>query len=213
MKTTVFGVLVIAAAAASAQASSRGITVSWEPIPEDSEYVLRNEYSSVFSAMASPFAALAAASGPLGFDDYQSTFTDGPEFALQSMRFVGGVTTAGSAMIFEFQNPDMSVANTATVNLPQAGNFIWTIRFDSAVGAKDSDFFIPANGFLALSTAAETTGQWYLSTELPTIGTESREEGQGTATTHSHRFELNVPAPGALAVLGLGGLALARRRR
>jgi len=212
MKTPVlFALIVAAAAAASAQASSP--TITWEPIPEDSGFVPRSAFSSVFSAMSGPYAAFPAATGSLGFDDYQSTYADGDSFALQSMRFVGGVTTVGGIMTFDFFDADDNLVSTTSLGLPSAGNFIWTITFESAPGLKDSDFFVPASGYLQLSADALTTGQWFLSTSLPTVGTESREPGEGSLTAQSHRFELNVPTPGALALLGMGGIAALRRRR
>jgi len=82
MKAPVLFALIVAAAAASAQASSP--TITWEPIPEDSSFVPRSAFSSVFSAISGPYAAFSAATGSLGFDDYQSTFTDGDSFSLSS---------------------------------------------------------------------------------------------------------------------------------
>ncbi|MCA9254363.1 MAG: PEP-CTERM sorting domain-containing protein, partial [Phycisphaerales bacterium] len=58
-----------------------------------------------------------------------------------------------------------------------------------------------------------STGQWFLSTTLPTIGTESRAPGEGSLETHSHRFRLDVPEPATLSLLAIGGLVIARRRR
>ncbi|MSR70347.1 MAG: hypothetical protein EXS17_08395 [Phycisphaerales bacterium] len=54
------------------------------------------------------------------------------------------------------------------------------------------------------------TGKWFLSTTLPTIGTQVPVTG-----AYTHRFEMStngVPAPGAVVLLGLAGL-ISRRRR
>ncbi len=212
MRASLFFALAVAASAGPALAFNARI-VGWEPIPEDDTIVTRSQFQSVFSAIPGPYVAFSAATGSLGFDDYQSTYTAGPDFALQSMRFVGGVTTVGGPLTIDFFDATQTLVNSTTLNLPSAGNFIWTITFESAAGLKDSNFIIPANGYVQLTAGAGTTGQWFLSTSLPTVGTESRAQGQGSVTTHSHRFELNIPAPGSLAILGLSGLALGRRRR
>ena len=59
-----------------------------------------------------------------------------------------------------------------------------------------------------------TTGQWFLSDAGPSIGSEDVLIGGGGGGQFSHNFAINaVPAPGAAALLGLGGLIGFRRRR
>ena len=214
MKASLLFAMVVAAAAGTAHARVASV-VSWEPIPESDGggFVPRSNITTVFSAMAGPFAAFSAATGNAGFDDYVSTYTDSPYMLLNTFRFVGGVTTVGGGMTFNFYNADLTLHDAFSVALPSAGDFIWTISLESAAGAKDSDFGIPAAGYLEVIIDANTTGRWFLSTSLPTIGTESRAPNQGSLETHSHRFELNIPAPGASVLLGLGGLVALRRRR
>lgn len=214
MKASLLFAMVVAAAAGTAHARVANV-VSWEPIPDGDGggFVPRSNITTVFSAMTGPFAAFPPASGSVGFDDYVSTYTDSPYMLLNSFRFVGGVDTVGGGATFNFYNADGSFHDAFAVNLPAAGNFIWSISFESAPGLKDSDFGIPAAGYVEMVIDTGVNGAWFLSTSLPTIGTESRAQGQGSLTTHSHRFELNIPAPGASALLGLGGLVAFRRRR
>lgn len=214
MKASLLFALVVAAAAGVAHARVATV-VSWEPLPESDGggFVPRSNITTVFSAMDGPYAAFPAASGNAGYDDYQSTYTDSPYMLLNTFRFVGGVTSVGGGVTFNFYNADATLHDAFSVNLPSAGDFIWTISLESVAGAKDSDFGIPAAGYLEMIVDANTTGRWFLSTTLPTIGTESRNPNQGSVESHSHRFELNIPAPGASVLLGLGGLAAFRRRR
>ncbi|MBX3403140.1 MAG: hypothetical protein KF699_06975 [Phycisphaeraceae bacterium] len=214
MKASLLFAMVVAAAAGTAHARVATV-VSWEPIPEadGGGFVPRSNISTVFSAIAGPYAAFPAATGNAGFDDYVSTYTDSPYMLLNSFRFVGGVTTVNGGVTFNFYNADATFHDAFSVSLPSAGDFIWSISLESVAGAKDSDFGIPAAGYVEMIVDAGVTGRWFLSTSLPTIGTESRAPGQGTLETHSHRFELNIPAPGSAALLGLGGLVALRRRR
>jgi len=210
MKASIF-VLALALTAGTAMANGV-VSASYRPMSDGMLPQTRANNAPVFSAIPGPYAGFAAATGGLGFDDYNSIFA-GPTMPLQVLNFVGGVTTVGGTLTFNFYDTTQTLANTVAFNLPAAGNFIWTLNFESAPGAKDSLFSIPSDGYLEIIAGANTTGQWFLSTSLPTIGTESRAAGEGSLTTHSHRFELVVPAPGAMALLGLGGLVAARRRR
>lgn len=182
-------------------AMAQSYTLHADPIPEGM-YVERGP-GVIYSAMAGPFQAFAAAAGNLGVDDYDSILPGGQD-NLTALRFVGGVTEVGGIIDFNFFDVASAPVSTFAVQFPQAGNFIWTITLATPVVIQDQ-------GFLQLSTRAGVTGQWFLSTSLPTVGTESR--ALGDTTTHSHRFELTVPAPGSLALLGLGGLVAGRRRR
>lgn len=187
--------LVVAAGSASA------INVTATPLTELPGYAERG--TPVFSALDGPFAAFPAASGSIGFDDYDSILPGGYD-VLTDLKFVGGVTTVGGRLDFNFYHPDGTAINSFFVNLPQAGNFIWTINSINIV--------IPTDGIMEIVAAADTTGRWYLSTTAPTIGTQNAAFGGGSGG-NSHRFELQVPAPGAAALLGLAGLVAGRRRR
>lgn len=165
---------------------------------------------SFYSAMDGPFNAFAAATGNIGFDDYSSIAED--DIVLTSFRFVGGVQQAGGTMSFQFFNAAEEFVDSFGITLPQAGNFIWTITINSEV-------IIPAGGILQAEVGEGFTGQWFLGSTIPTIGTNDPEIGGGEladGTSLSHRFELNgtlIPTPGAVALLGMAGVAATRRRR
>lgn len=192
--------------------------VSSRPIGSDAGYVGRENTVPVYSAIPGPYAAFAAAAGNLGFDDYDS-IVEGPNFFLGEFTFVGGVATAGTVRV-DFLTPDNVLANQFTVNLP-AGNNIWTIGL--APNPKDSTFLVPSTGIVRITTIQGVTGapavpgQWFLSTTPPTIGTQLTTVGStagGGSAAYSHRFELaQVPTPGALALAGMGGVLMTRRRR
>lgn len=166
---------------------------------------------SFYSAMDGPYLAFPAATGNVGLDDYASTAED--DIVLTSFRFVGGVAEeGGGTMSFQFFNAAEEFVDSFGINLPQGGNFIWTITLNEPIT-------IPANGLVQSEVGEEFTGQWFLSVTDPTIGTNDGEIGgatDGDGNPLSHRFELNgvlVPTPGAVALLGMAGFAATRRRR
>jgi hypothetical protein len=162
----------------------------------------------VYSSIPGPYFAAAAATGVLGIDDYTST-ASGATFEMPSMRFAGGVTVANSQVLFEFLDNTNTLQNSFTVALPQAGNFIWTITLGPG-------FMVPTAGRLRL-TSAQATGQWFLTSTAPSVGTNSTSFGGGTGPNQEplyHVFELSaVPEPGSMAALGCGIAALVARRR
>jgi hypothetical protein len=175
--------------------------------PLDSTDSARGELDpSFYSAIPGPYTAFAPAAGNIGFDDYTSTAED--DIILTSFRFVGGVAEAGGTMSFQFFDAEENFADSFGITLGQAGNFIWTITINSEV-------IIPAGGLVQAVVGEGFTGQWFLSTTAPDIGTNDLTIG-GNTTDASHRFELNgvlVPTPGAVALLGMAGFAATRRRR
>ena len=198
---TVIALFALAAAAGTAAA----IDVSAQPLTSQAGYGERA--TPIFSAIPSPYVAFPAGTGVLGFDDYNSTLPGGTYETLTTLRFVGGVTAVGGRLDFNFRQNDGTLFSSFFVNFPSAGNFIWSIGTD----ANPIGTLIPADGILEIVADANTTGQWFLSTGVPTLGTEDR--AIGSVTTHSHRFELSIPAPGAAALMGLAGLVAGRRRR
>jgi hypothetical protein len=214
MKASVFAMLALCATAGTAMANTVGYVIGYEPITGEVLPQTRASNSVVFSAMTpnagvTTYSAFAAATGAIGNDDYNSTLAGGNAF-LQSMRFIGGLTAAGTMRI-EFYDSSAGFVNSFNVNLP-AGNNIWTIGLESVAGAKDSTFLIPEAGIIQLVATGGVTGQFFLANTAPTVGTQNYAAA-GTYATFSHRFELTIPAPGAMALLGLGGLMAARRRR
>lgn len=189
------------ALAALAGAASANIVATPAPLDSEAGYVGR---AVVYSAIPGPYSGFAAATGSIGFDDYASTMTTDVE-TLQSMRFVGGVTTAGMSLQFDFYSTSAVLVNSFTLAFPQGGNFIWTVN--------GIDVDIPKNGILQITAPAGSTGRWFLSSTAPSVGTNDPLFGGANGGALSHRFEFTTPTPGALALLGLGGLAASRRRR
>jgi hypothetical protein len=185
----------------AAAGSASAINVTAQAL--DSTFGYDDRGVPIFSAMPGPFAAFPAASGPIGFDDYDSILPGGYD-VLTNFKFVGGVSTIGGRLDFNFYHPDGTLISNFFVTLPQAGNFIWTID--------NINIVIPTDGIVEAVAAADTTGRWFLATNAPTIGTQNPGFG-GAGGGNSHRFELQVPAPGAAALLGLAGLVAGRRRR
>ena len=169
----------------------------------------------VFQSMSGSYAAFAAASGTIGFDDYVTT-ESGPTFLLSKLVFVGGVTNAGDSLTFNFYDTANVLAASSNVTLPTGGNFIWTITFGLLPSGDDSTFAVPSAGTMEIVATAPTTGRWYLNSAgyIPTVGSESTGFGAGSTLGRNQAFQLNaVPTPGAAALLGLGGLVATRRRR
>jgi uncharacterized protein (TIGR03382 family) len=151
------------------------------------------------------YVAFPAATGVLGFDDYDS-INDAP-IVMDSFQFVGGVSTVGGIMFVDFFDAGGVFVDGFGVALPSAGNFIWTISLAGTVTVADA-------GLVQMTADAATTGLWFLGDGGPTIGSEDVFNGGGGDGQFSHNFAINaVPTPGTAALLGLGGLIGFRRRR
>ncbi|MBL9002120.1 MAG: hypothetical protein JNK25_13390 [Phycisphaerae bacterium] len=197
MKTV--SVLALIALAGAAQAT---IELRADPLSSAPSYVDR---AVVYSGIPGPYAAFAPENGSLGFDDYSSTMAN-PVEGLTQMRFVGGVTNALETARFEFYSTAGILINSFNVTFPQGGAFIWTITLGAPID-------IPQNGIMQIVATGNSTGRWFLTSTAPTVGTNSNTFGGANGGALFHAFELTTPTPGALAVLGLGGLAIGRRRR
>ena len=183
------------------------------------------------------YVASPPATGGIGIEDYgtslspsgapngtPTTATD--TFALLEYGFAGGVTATGGVLFFEFYYNNFSFAGSFGVAFPSAGNFIWTIGIANPAATQ-----IPTEGYHQVfannnpNIGPVTSGQWFLNPTgaNPTVGNNDTawDNGSfdyGTTTTPSvlaigQSFRLNVPAPGAAALMGLAGLVGIRRRR
>lgn len=205
----------LAGAALSSSAFGQ-YSLSAEPIDGGGGYIDR--VSTVYSSLTGGYAGFAGATGPIGFDDYQTTNVADNVTTLAQFKFVGGVSTVGGILTMQFFDPNNgnSLFSSFNVALPQAGNFIWTITLGAQPDGSDSNFVIPTNGIVQIVADAATTGRFFFTGAAlpPAVGGNNPAFGSGAALNRNEAFELvSVPTPGALAVLGLGGLVAARRRR
>ena len=160
----------------------------------------------VYSSIPGPYSAFAAGQFA-SRDDYVSN-QGGSTFNMDALRFAGGVTTAGMQLDFFLLDSATNVVSSFGVTLPQGGDFIWTITVGSLPAA--------TAGFLQIQTHSATdSGRWFLTTTAAAPGSNSFSTGFGSTLTPPQiaTFELQTPAPGVLALMGLGGLVATRRRR
>ena len=200
MKNLGFAAVALCAAAGAAHA----IDITAESIGSG-EYTSRAD-AAVYSHLTGSYSAFDSANY-LGFDDYTTTLSPGQSTAsLTSMKFVGGVTTANTSLRFNFYDAaGTTLVNSFDIAFGQSGNFIWTI---SGMGG----FNIASKGVMEVVGVGNATGKWFLSQSATTVGGDDRSFGDNTAA-FQHSFELSVPAPGSLALLGLGGMIAGLRRR
>lgn len=189
----------------------------WAGTLESLSINLAGEFVSTFapgderySAIPGPYSATGVGEDVRGFTYYETSAPGGPMF-LGQMRFVGGTDTAGGGVTFNFYNwagvvgEIGDLVNSFSVNLPQAGDFIWTITVDEG-------FVIPTLGYVEMVNGTGGLSRWFLTPTAPTVGTAF---GSPFAAFPTQAFALieGVPAPGAIALLGMAGLLGSRRRR
>lgn len=169
--------------------------------------------TTVYSQMNSGtgWQAFTAANGYIGYDDYTADAVMTGTEELTVLRFVGGVADVGGVMFFEFYDADQNFLSDFGLPLSSAGNYIWTITLGPGSGVN-----IDPTGIMQVwvddgSVLAATTGQWFASDAAPTIGSEDPTFGALASYGYSQAFELTVPEPASLLLLGLAGLLLRRR--
>ncbi len=149
--------------------------------------------------------------GEMEADDYESIVPIGDTLILSEYSFVGGVTAANGILWFDFYDDEAAYVDGFGVQFPQAGNYIWTITISEP-------FVVPNAGYHSIEaddTYGNTTGKWFLNSEIPTVGSTTDWPGyiDDDDVPLNFKFELvSVPEPATLALLGLGALALIRRR-
>ena len=163
-----------------------------------------------YNAVPGPYAALPNGDGLRGFNYYETSNPGGTMF-LGEMRFVGGTDTIGGGVTFNFYDwagvvgEIGDLVNSFSVALPSAGGFIWTITLGEG-------FVIPTLGYVEMVNGTGGLSRWFATETAPTVGTSF---GSPFEANPSQAFALieGVPAPGAIALLGMAGLLGSRRRR
>jgi len=146
-----------------------------------------------------------------GTADYTSVSAG--DIALDQFVFVGGVDQAGGVMFIDFFTSGGDYIDGFGVQLAEEGNFIWTIDLSETLMVASSGFVQMSIDDEDLAGAGSTAaGRWFLGNNGATIGDAGMAEGDPDFN-YAFALNSNVPAPGALALLGLGGLGAARRRR
>ncbi|MCP4590591.1 MAG: PEP-CTERM sorting domain-containing protein [bacterium] len=168
--------------------------------------------------------AWAASSGTLGgvvaVDDYDGVETLGTNW-LTEFKFAGGATGAGGngVVFFTFFDTTGAYVGGFGSQLPDPGNWIWTVTINTP-------FLVPADGYCQMwanngvvggGAYPITEGRWFGSIDAPTIGTTGSAVPNLNSPTTGYHLDMKceitfVPEPTTLALLGMGALALIRRR-
>ena len=110
---------------------------------------------------------------------------------------------------FDFYDDSEVYIDSFGVQFPESGDFYWTISGPIGI-------VIPDIGIMEIVADTGSEGQWLLGEAGPTVGTEDPLFGTGAGYDPpiAHCFELSntIPEPASMALLGLGGLTLLRRR-
>ena len=185
--------------------------------PDSATEVVDTWYDA-FSNAPGPegFFAFPAATGPVGFDDYETSTPAGEDFIeLEEFNFVGGVQDAGGIATFEFFDTTSTFVDSFSVAFAGAGDFLYTITVAPGV-------VVPADGFVQMVVDAGTTGTFFLSDNVPAVGTTMDNppnllSPMGVPLNHPFRIFGNsvVPEPASFgfATLGLLGVLVLGRRR
>lgn len=215
------------------------ITIEATPIGDTLSDRGTPEYSAIQAGVGYVSSTSTPGSAVVGFNDYQFASNAGAfgapatnaVAALDYIRFVGGSVAAGGKMDFVFLQNDTSTATSFTITFANPGNFIYTLN----VGIIPGGVYVPVEGLYYTqrnATSPSQVRQFYggssAATAAPTVGAQSvggfsgpsadfvftnAGYNGGAPTPISERFELQVPAPGAAALMGLAGLVGLRRRR
>ncbi len=174
----------------------------------------------IYNSHSGGYQAFPAATGSLGFDDYTSTRTPASgHSSLDAFGFVGGCAAAGRTLFVDFYTgtPSAPVFDTGfSINLTNGGNFLYTITFNPPLNT--AIFPVPNQGLVELTGSDGTdggnlcSGQWFLTPNAVTVGSSDINTG-GAPGTHNHAMRMSIPEPTSLALLAIGGLFVARRRR
>jgi hypothetical protein len=122
---------------------------------------------------------------------------------LTSFIFVGGVAAVNQVLFFQFYDSASMPVSDFGVQLPQAGNFVWTITLAQPIP-------IANVGHVGLIPNTGVTGTFRFASTAPAVGT-STDVSDGKPGFY--RYQITVPTPASASLLALGGLVALRRRR
>lgn len=150
----------------------------------------------------------------LAFDDY--TMGVNTPVLMSSIRWVGGATVSGAQFTFSFFDASQTYVGGFTYAPSTTG---YTVR---AVDVSILNQIIPSSGFFQIGVSSATAGSAaiFAGTTANSVGSSSTSVGSfsGMTTPSNIAFEINgtpqaVPEPSAFAALGLGAVAMLRRRK
>lgn len=207
MKLLITGLAVALAGASFAQVFTMDGPLEEKFVNVTGGAVGRDVPTVVYSGIPGPYSAFTARTGSLGFDDYTSTW--GGPFTLKAMRFVGGTTVANGTINVSFFDSSSTFVGGFNATLGSAGNFVYNFAALDAL-----NLVLPDSGIVQISATNGFLGQFFLTSSAPTVGTNSTTFGGANGGALRHAFELTaVPEPTSMAALGLGAVAILRRRR
>lgn len=151
-------------------------------------------------------------------DDFDGVAPDGPgdqagRHWVESIKFVGGVSGPLQVIWFTFYDAAHGYVDYVGGQFPFGGNYIWTLNISDPHGAEAEE-----DGYFQMWAAAGygTTATWFMDTNGPTLGTTAANPPNLGFPGHpplNYKFEINfIPEPSTLVLLGMGALALIRRR-
>jgi len=151
--------------------------------------VIASAASVVYASVGTPIYEYTTPGTYLGWDDYDTTLSDLPgnqDVSLTSMRWSGGLASAGTAYFDFYEYSTSAWVAGFSVSL-SSGYYIYTFS---------PNFVIPDHGILEVT--ATSAGKWRFTSTAPTAGSNNPNEGY-PPDGYYHRFELtgsqNSPLP------------------